>query len=736
MYLSAVLSLMFLSVHSQQIVVEGFSDQDTYFDENSDFGLIIRQDEKSETTDNSFKVRFVVRNDSDIEYNETAFIPKTSTQTTLMGKYNNDGKVSKPVKVQYYFEELVVPFVSSDTEAEPGEFYIKNTETATLSLQVVEQTDSNAHIGVNTDIPIEADTEVWLYYWPEGQEDKPLDLGKAVIKKGESSALFEFDLLGLGWNIDTTTTVGIKSWMTDSDLQEFLIKGQDASFMYSTKGCTQLGGVHSFVGTFRNASSNSASSQTDYGIIDSTSPTGGWVGGFYQPWTYDIELDGGNVVAFNGVFTQGNGIEPAYKVNQFELFSSMDGKEWTSHGLINVSAYDGQEIQAHTLPDGAISARWMRVAIENGQFTNKVSMRLNGHGCKISTCLDDPNFNGPYGKCASYASGMTNEGFCDDTYFGKKVTEWCPQSCGVCGPFVDPVDITSAPTATPTSPTATPTESPTAAAVEVDYPNTMPCMSAPSDKWESPFGDCASYAADICENNLLCNYWFCAADGANYYCPLQCNTCNGDDPDWAGQFGKCDSYTADKCDPSPATDFDCNHNYCDTDLDKQTNTISASVACRKACGTGNIPKPTEAPAMMDCPDADSITWDGGYGGCDSYDEALCIGDPDNCNYQFCTADQAAANDACPITCHSCNSCKTMPINTCEGLCADEDPIPCSVAGKCFCDVVCSNTDDCCPGRAESCSIGRASSASASARGTRGRNLVAKRTRHVPQISRP
>ena len=164
----------------------------------------------------------------------------------------------------------------------------------------------------------------------------------------------------------------------------------------------------------------------------------------------------------------------------------------------------------------------------------------HAHANADAECVDIPGFTGPFGQCSTYAPSGINSGRCID----DGVAEACAKSCNLCNG------------------TPPPTSMPTFAPSPGGSANNWPKYCADWDGFDNGFGGCSSYSKAECASNLLCNFNFCEQDGADFYCPHACLSCNSY-PDWMSDYGNCDSYSETYC---TTANPECNHKFCATDV--------------------------------------------------------------------------------------------------------------------------------------------------------------------------
>jgi hypothetical protein len=551
--------------------------------------------------------------------------------------------------------------------------HVTNTETALITIYSSATSagpGDDLFFQVVTDKEVEDDVLVSLSYTglPAGSTAPATCL---IIKSTTScSVAVTPNNLLLGW-----VNVTIASLDTAPELIGFLTKSPTVATVYVASKCGAFGpDIYGPDGT-RSASSSATGYGPEEGVLGSTGA--GWnagaVFGGVSSYTIDFGNDSPTIA----------GVQDARAVG-FPGDCTM----------YNVSTYNGTDWirQLTDAPDSSQEGVVQTNEFASPQLAFKVKFEwdvnyaCNGIGpsgyfgvvsCTNSLCTDSTTWVSEFGNCDAFRPDGAHHDMCSSYATARQE---CPLACGVCNPIG-----TNAPT--PAGGTSAPTTS------EIVWPDV--CQD--NSLYDAGYGGCGTYSEQACStNNPLCNNNFCNADGADYYCPVQCNSCNVNDATWFSEYGDCASYAADKC--TGATD--CNFNHCAEDKDKFG--VLASVACKKACNTGPV-KP-QPPGLQPCY-PDSTTFDVGYGSCSTYGESECGANP-NCNFQYCDADGAA--QACPTFCKSCSDCVDLPETYCSqnNLCFDSTPVQCNSVipnyGSCFCDASCTSRGDCCPGRNNAC----------------------------------
>lgn len=433
-----------------------------------------------------------------------------------------------------------------------------------------------------------------------------------------------------------------------------------------------------------NLKRSASSFRAGYGPEDGVIYGGGWWAANNDDEQFYL-MDMGYVRSVAGIYTKGTDVG---FVTRLSLAVSMDGENYDEL-LTNVSANVNEDTIKKLTFSPKVAARFVKLTLSPDNYVDNIALEANILSCAVNVCEDDATFVGAYGRCDSYRPGGDNYGDCET----DGVIADCPFSCGLCDP-----PPSEAPTSAPTS---APSSSPTTD----DWPNR--CEDDPT--FMTKFGNCSSYDEAFCTTlsgslNPYCNFYNCKRDGADYYCPKTCNTCNRDDPTWQSIYGYCPSYARYLESLNPDSNFE----YCAVDTDKQTNTITAAKACIKSCDTAPK-KPGVTNITEACPRQDSQTFTAGYGPCSTYSFDLCRGvDDPQCNFNHCREDGAI--DECPIACKQCSDCVTFQgqdVCSNAGLCnlpkAEAEYVCNSVErGVCYCDSECSTRGDCCPDRDSSC----------------------------------
>jgi len=245
-------------------------------------------------------------------------------------------------------------------------------------------------------------------------------------------------------------------------------------------------------------------------------------------------------------------------------------------------------------------------------------------------------------------------------YLNEPISYYCKKSCGCGLSTLRPTLPTNAPTV-PTAPTPKPTSSPTGTP---EWP--VVCQDDPNyASYASAYGNCASYAILECtgEASLFCNHNHCSKDGADWYCPVACDTCQV--AGWKSTHGTCEVYSKDydDCNTNYVSDATCNsqancqwisnecqslnYGYCDIDMGDNGGVV-AKEACPIQCNA--LKDPAE---LAPCPAPDPTWRNGKNQSCDWYSKAL---HPTDNEFEYCVADGADQLVACPNICTQRNEC--------------------------------------------------------------------------------